>query len=207
MLKHTLTSFACASILAVSAGTFAGAQDANDAAMASALATLDASLPGKLINNPYDIKWNTEGADFRQKVVKSKGVPGDMAYSVTVKKTKPNHWDTAVRIPVTQSIAKDDVVLVSFWARAAKVRKGKENGRIVANLQRNSEPYDTVLEEHMDIAKEWKLYSVAGTATRNYTANKTNMNFNLAKDKQTIEFGQFYIMNLGPGADASKYIK
>jgi len=33
------------------------------------------------------------------------------------------------------------------------------------------------------------------------------MNFNLAKAKQTLEFGQYYVMNLGPNGDASKYMK
>ena len=207
MIKHALTALSCAVILAFTAGATAQAQDADDAAIAAALQALDAQLPGKLINNPYDIKWRTDGSDKKEAVVKSEGVPGGMAYSVTVKKTKPNHWDTATRIPMTESIAKDDVILVSFWARAAKLRKGRDTGPIVAVLQRNVEPYDSIFEQGFDLGKEWKLYNVSGTAKRDYSADKTSMNFNLAKAKQTIEFGQFYIMNLGPNADASKYMK
>jgi len=207
MIKQLLCSLSSAAIITLSAGTYAAAQSDNDAAMTAALETLDASLPGKLINNPYDIQWRTDGSDKREKIVKSKGAPGGMAYSVTVKKTKPNHWDTATRIPMTTDIAKGDVIMVSFWARAAKLRKGKETGPIVAVLQRNVEPYDSIFEEGMDIEKEWKLYNVAGKASRDYSAEKTNMAFNLAKAKQTIEFGQFYVMNLGPNGDASKYIK
>ena len=206
-MKRSFLSYSCAAILAFSGAGLAQAQGINDAARTAALAALDASLPGKLINNPYDIKWNTEGSDFKEKIVDSKGAPGGMAYSVKVKKSKPNHWDTATRIPMSQNIAKDDVIIVSFWARAAKVRKGKETGKVVAMLQRTAEPFDSIIEEHMDLGPEWKLHNVAGKAARDYAAEETSMNFNLAKAKQTIEFGQFYIMNLGPNGDASKYVK
>ena len=174
--------------------------------MQAALAALDAQLPGKLINNPYDVKWRTEGSDKKEKIVESKGAPGGMAYSVKVKKSKRNHWDTATRIPMTEDIQKDDVIIVSFWARAAKVAKGKDIGKIVAVLQRKVEPYDSIFEEHIDLGKEWKLHHVSGKAERDYSADETSMNFNLAKAKQTIEFGQFYVMDLGPNGDASKYM-
>lgn len=207
MMKRAFLSISCTTILAFSGPGLAQAQDANDAAITAALAALDASLPGKLINNPYEIKWNTEGSDFKEEIVNSKGAPGGMAYSVKVKKRKSNHWDTATRIPMTTDIAIGDVIMVSFWARAAKLKKGKDTGPIVAILQRTTEPYDSIFEEGIDLGKEWKLHNVAGTATRDYSAEETSMNFNLAKAKQTIEFGQFYVMNLGPNGDASKYIK
>jgi hypothetical protein len=207
MFKTSIRSFSIAAILTIGSSSLVYAQSAEDIAIQEALVTLDASLPGKLINNPYDIKWRTDGSDKKEKIVKSKGAPGDMAYSVTVKKKKQNHWDTATRIPITTDIPKGDTILVSFWARAAKPQKGKEVGKIVAVLQRTSEPYDSIFEEDIDLGTEWKLHSVAGTASRDYSAEKVSMNFNLAKAKQTIELGQFYVMNLGPNADASKYLK
>jgi len=108
---------------------------------------------------------------------------------------------------MTESISKGDVILVSFWARAAKPQKGRETGDITVALQRNIEPYDSVFEERVALEKDWKLYNATGKAKRDYAADKTNLNFNLAYAKQTLEFGQFYVMNLGPDGDASKYIK
>lgn len=203
MFKRVLLSFSVIALLAA-ATPFANAED--DAAMQQALAALDAQLPGDLINNPYDIQWKTEGSDKKDKIVKSEGAPGGMAYSVTVKKSKRNHWDTATRIPMTTSVDKDDVILVSFWARAAKLPKGRETGDITVALQRNVEPYDAIIEERIDLGTEWKLYNVAGKAKRDYSAEKTNLNFNLARAKQTIEFSTFYIMSLGPDADPAKYV-
>ena len=206
-MKRALYSISCALLLALSSNSMVHAQDAEDAAIAAALEALDAQLPGKLINNPYDIKWNAVGSDMKQSIVKSEGAPGGMAYKVTVKKTKQNSWDTAIRIPTTTDIKKGDVILVSFWLRATKLRKGKESGDVFAALQRSSEPYDSVFEKSFAPGKEWKLYNVAGKAARDYSSGKASMNFNLAKAKQTLEFGQYYVMNLGPNGDASKYMK
>jgi len=204
MLKRFLFSLSAATLMAV---TLSPAAHADDAAIQAALEALDAQLPGKLINNPYKIKWNTEGSDKKASIVKSEGVPGEMAYKVVVKKKKQKPWDTATRIPMTESISKGDVILVSFWARAAKPQKGRETGDITVALQRNIEPYDSVFEERVALEKDWKLYNATGKAKRDYAADKTNLNFNLAYAKQTLEFGQFYVMNLGPDGDASKYIK
>lgn len=204
MFKRAILSLSTAITISIAAAPTA---QADDPAIQKALEALDAQLPGKLINNPYDIKWRTDGSDKKEAVVKSEGAPGGMAYKVTVKKKKKNHWDTATRIPMTEAIAKGDVILLSYWARAAKTQKGKETGDITVAIQRNIEPYDSVFEERVALGKDWKLYNVAGKANRDYAADKTNINFNLARAKQTIEFGQFYVMNLGPNGDASKYMK
>lgn len=203
MLKKSIAIFSATALLTFGLGMNAQAQDE----MQKALAALDAQLPGKLINNPYDIEWRTDGSDKKDSVVDSEGAPGGKAYRVQVKKRKSKPWDTATRIPMTQPIAKDDVILMSFWARSAKPPKGRNTGDISVSIQRKVEPYDSVLDERISLGEDWKLHSVAGTAGRDFSVDKTQINFNLARAKQTIEFGQFYIMNLGPDGDASKYIK
>lgn len=194
------------SLIAITAITFVFAPESYaEDPIDAALAALDATLPGKLINNPYDIQWKTEGSDKQEKIVEAEKVPGGYAYSVRVKKTKRNAWDTATRLPMTTSVEKDDVILVSFWARAAKPQKGRDTGDISVVLQRNIEPYDSILEERVALGQEWKLYNVAGKAKRDYEAEKTQLNFNLARAKQTIEFGPYYIMSLGSDADVNQY--
>lgn len=207
MFKQISIAISSAALLTLGSVTLAHADEDISPEVAAALAALDAQLPGTLINNPYDIQWRTDGSDKRESVVKSKGAPGGMAYRVVVKKKKKNHWDTATRIPMTKSVEKDDVIMLSFWARAEKPPKGKDAGDITVTIQRNIDPYDSIFEERLDIGTEWKLYSLSGKASRNYSDKKTNINFNLARAKQTIEFGQFYVMNLGKNADASKYMK
>jgi len=206
MFRRMAIALSTATLLSIGMPMAVHADDDLSPEMAEALKVLDAQLPGNLINNPYDIEWRTDGSDKRNLIVKSEDAPGGMAYQVSVKKRKRNPWDVAIRIPMSTSIEKDDVILMSFWARTVKPQKGNEAGDITVSIQKNSEPYDSVFNERLDIGKEWKLYSVSGKAGLDYNADKTNINFNLAHAKQKLEFGQFYIMNLGKNADASKYI-
>jgi len=207
MFKLTAIALSGAAFLALTLGVFTYADEGLSPEMTAALAAVEASLPGKLINNPYDIEWRTDGGDKRDSVVKSEGAPGGIAYSVKVKKTKRNPWDIATRIPMTKAVEKGDVLTMHFWARAAKPPKGREAGDVTVTIQRNVEPYDSIIEERMDFETEWKLYSIKGKARSDFSADKTDINFNLARAKQTIELGQFYVMNLGQGADASGQVK
>lgn len=199
MLKRTFFSLLVASSL-----TFAAVPNvhANDAAIQQALQALDAQLPGTLINNPYDIKWKTEGSDKKEAVVEAPGIPGGWAYQVRVKKKKRKSWETATQLPMTTSIVKGDVIKIAFWARSAKPPKGKDVGKITVALQRNVEPYDQIINEPVAPTQEWKLYEFTGTANRDFAADKTNLNFNLAHAKQTVEFGQYYITRLNSESES-----
>lgn len=58
--------------------------------------------------------------------MESEGAPSGMAYRVTVRKKKPNSWDIATRNDMVKDIKKNDIIVVSFWARAAKPQKGRK---------------------------------------------------------------------------------
>jgi hypothetical protein len=180
---------------------------AQDAAMAQALAALDAQLPGTLVNNPYSVQWSTDGGDNRGSIVEAPGIPGGMAYQVRVKKKKRNAWDIASRFAMEKDIKEGDVILMKYWARAAKPPKGSETGKVMVSIQRNIDPYDDIFIENIEPTTEWREYTATGVAKRDYSADKTNLNYNLAQAKQTLEFGSFYIMNLGPNGDATPYLK
>ena len=189
--------------------------------LAFALTTFGSNIvsTADTINNPEDQRsfpflvsslnfgqWETFGPDKRVKIVESKGAPSGQAYRVTVKKKKPNHWDIATRNDMVKDIKKGDVIVVSFWARAAKPQKGKEKGDINVALQRDIEPYDQVILERIALDTEWKKYHLSGKANRDYAANVTELNYNLALAKQTIEFAEYYVMNIGPNGDPEQYI-
>jgi hypothetical protein len=173
------------------------AQANQDEAIAEALAALDAALPGTLINNPYDLEWKIDGSDAKGKVVKAESIPGGMAYQARIKSSKPNSWDTAIRHTLDVAIDKGDRVQVSFWARTAKPATGAETADFDISVGRNVEPYDTILTETIKPADDWDLYTVTGTANRDFGKGKANVNYNLARARQTVEFGQFYVTNLG----------
>ena len=204
MIKRILIP-ALATVALIATPAMAKKKKKVDPAMQAALAALDAQLPGELINNPYSVEWGTEGGNTRTAIVEAPGVPGGMAFQVRVKKKKRNPWDIASRFAMDKDIKEGDVILMKYWARTAKPPKGAETGQVMVSIQRNIEPYDDIFIQDIEPTTEWKEYTASGVAKRDFSADKTNLNYNLAKAKQTLEFGSFYIMNLGPNGDASAY--
>lgn len=157
-----------------------------------------AGLPGSLIHNPMAIEWEPEGGNKRVSIVESEGVPGGQAIKFQVKrKNIKKPWNTRMRAPFDKDISSGEQIEIYFWARASKLPKGRDAGKIGVVLGRDREPYDTVVNEEIMPTSEWKMYRVSGTAERNFGADESLMGFDMAFAKQTIEFGPFYVVTLG----------
>lgn len=150
------------------------------------------ALPGDLIHNPMAIKWNPEGGNKSVKIVESDGVPGSQAISFRVRKKSSKPWDIRMRAPFDRSISAGDEIEVYFWARASKLPRKKESGKISVAVGRDVEPYDTVLNAEILPTEEWKMYRVSGVAERDFPTSESDMGFNFGFEKQTIELGPFY---------------
>ncbi len=159
------------------------------------------ALPGSLIHDPMNIQWKPDGSNYKADVVASEGVPGGQAISIRVKRKAKKPWDMNLRAPFRDDIKKGETIEVYFWARASKLQKGKETGRISAVIGRNVEPYDTIAVDDILPTSEWKMYKISGTAERDFGNGKSDMGFNLGAAKQTIEFGPFYAVTLGQNAE------
>lgn len=149
-------------------------------------------ISGTLLHSPTNIKWNPEGPDKTAKVVESDGVPGGQAIQIRVKRKKKDSWDIRMKAPFDKDIAKGDTIEMYFWLRAAKTPKGQDAGKVDVVIGRDVEPYDTIIVDEIRPTTTWKMYKVSGIAEANFPADKSDMGFNLAKAKQTIEFGPFY---------------
>ena len=162
-----------------------------------ALAALEAQLPGTLMNNPFVIKWKTDGKDKSTKIVSAEGVPGGQAYQVRVKKKQQNPWDVQVALPISGGVEAGETVAISFWARTEKPVKGLETADFDVVVQRNGAPYDGPISKRINPTTEWALYSANGVAEKGIKAGKVQVGFHMGRAAQTVEFGQFYVMNLG----------
>jgi len=149
-------------------------------------------IPGSLIHSPTNIKWVPEGPSKTAKVVDSEGVPGGQAIQIRVKKKYKESWKIEMRAPFDKDVAKGETLELYFWLRAAKTPKGQDAGKVDVMIGRNEEPYDTIIVHEIQPTTTWKMYKVSGVAGADFPASSSNMGFNLAKAKQTIEFGPFY---------------
>lgn len=185
----------CAAIL--SAPLLAAAPTLSADPLTEARAALDANLPGTLMHNPYDIQWKTSGPDKKTKIVDAKGPPGDKAYQVRVKSSQPNPWDIQIALPLDAAVKSGDKVVMHFWARTEKPVKDSDTAQFSAMIQRNAAPYDTVFNQTVTPGAEWKIHTLQGIAQADFSADEIQVAFQLGNAAQTVEFGQFYVSNLG----------
>lgn len=165
----------------------------------AAIAALEAELPGTLINNPVAPGWNTYGGEHATKVVRVSELPGGYAYEVRVKQAHRNPWDVSVTAPLTAGVSAGEAVLVAFWARALKPATETGTGDLQVRVQQTAAPYAGVAESAVSIGPDWQLHYVKGIAPEDRSAADMNIAFNIGRYKQTLQFGQVYVMNLGPG--------
>ncbi len=166
---------------------------------AEALAALEEQLPGTLMNNPYDTAWKTHGQNYSAKVVRVPEIPGEYAYEVRVRQAGRNPWDISVTAPLTAGVRVGDAVLVAFWARASVPAEDTGTGSAQVRVQQIGAPYTGIAESPVTVNPGWQLHYVKGIASGDHEANAINIAFNIAAKKQTLQFGQFYVMNLGQG--------
>lgn len=159
------------------------------------------ALPGSLIHNPMAIKWNPEGGNKSVKIVESEGVPGGQAISFRVRRKSNKPWDIRMRAPFEKDISASEQIEIYFWARASKLPKGRDAGKIGVMLGRDKEPYDTVLVQDILPTSDWKMYRVTGTAEANFPVSESEMGFNFGFAKQTIELGPFFAITRGANAE------
>jgi len=192
LVKSLLCAALLAAPLAISTPSYA-----DEAALAQARATLNEALPGKLMHNPYDVKWGASGNDKRTKVVSAPGIPGEQAFQVRVKKKQSKPWDINIAIQLDRGVKKGDEVVMHFWARAAKPAKNSDTGDIAVMVQMNKDPYRAIVTGDIKPTAEWNIYTIKGVAVDDYSDSSLQASFQLGRASQTLEFGQFYISNLG----------
>ena len=159
------------------------------------------TLPGQLLHNPMAIKWQPEGGNKSVSIVDSEGVPGSQAISFRVRKKSKKPWDINMRAPFDRDVAAGQTVEIYFWARASKLPRKKDTGKISVALGRNIEPYDTAVVAEILPTSEWKMYRASGVAERNFPTDESDMGFNFGFDKQTIELGPFFAITRDVSAE------
>jgi hypothetical protein len=172
----------------------AGAQDTNSAA----LAQLEESLPGELINDPTSLAWNTQGDGLKVTSVTGEEIPGGGAAShFDIRRGGDNVWSVQAYVPLTKDIASGETVTLGFWARTAEPPNGGK-GRVSIRIQDNVDPWPGFGDIALEIEPEWKWYEVSVQATRAIPRRNGVMVFQMGGVRQQLEIGQTIIVK---GAD------
>ena len=164
----------------------------------TALQALDDALPGELLHNPFDLKWETKGNDIRAKMVDAEALTSGNAISVRIRKKQQRPWDSSLSVEIPEPVSKGEEIQVFFYARTKKPAAGKDTANVSMFVGRNEEPYDYILSEDILPGTEWKLMNVTGVADADYPADSLKVEYQLGRAAQTVEFGPVYVSSLGP---------
>lgn len=162
------------------------------------------SLPaeGQLLLAPYVTNYDHYGDAAGIKVVENSRAIGGQALQVRTKQKGTNPWDVGVVSAISGEFNSGDVLFMMFWARAAALPKDKSFS-VISNvgIQKASEPYSAIMSKTFNVNENWKTFAMAAKASTGYSHNETQVSFQLASDKHTIELGPVFVINLGPNID------
>ncbi len=150
----------------------------------------------KLMHSPAHVKWQQRGSDYKMSVVEA-DTPNGQAIKARIKKKKQRPWEIALWFDLRDGAVPGEEIEMRFWARTAKAPKSKETAEIIAFVGRNEEPYDAILSEEIMPSDDWQLFTITGIAERDFDPGKIKAEFQLGKNKQSVEIGPVYISSKG----------
>jgi len=190
MTWKTIVASLAAGIIALPAG----AQD-----LSAELQALDEQLPGKLVNDPTRLDWETQGEDFKSKGFAEEGIPGGgAAREFEIRKAGPQPHSIQAYVPLLSDIARGETLTVGFWARATKAQTADGKGVVGVRFQQNTDPWPGFGDATVELGPEWKWHEVSGVATTDIPRKDAVVTLQLAGARQTIQIGQTIVVEGSP---------
>ena len=127
--------------------------------------------------------------------------PFAKAVHVTVKQRTDPQWKVQISSsPSLGPIKKGDVLFVAFSVHCTASAAETGGGHLFATLQQ-AKTYEGLASLNATPGKTWTRLYLRATAQRDYPAQDIELVFHLGKYEQTLDFGGFVAVNLGPGID------
>ncbi|MBT3380257.1 MAG: hypothetical protein HN742_00910 [Lentisphaerae bacterium] len=160
------------------------------------LAELKALPAGEVLIAPGDLTVESfHGSDKGGIIAAVTGQDG-AALRVSVADECKNRWDVGMGVPCPKAIAKDDVLLVSFWARSLAKGKG-ETAATQLVFRRATKPYKHCLSTTLGVTAEWRCYAMPFSPSYAMEADEGRFYMQFGMRKQRLEIRQVAVRNLG----------
>jgi endo-1,4-beta-xylanase len=136
------------------------------------------------------------------RIVPAEGPGFTEAVQVQVNGTSPFIYNAQLGWVTTAPVAKNDAVLLSFYARLLEARSGSAQGQVV--FERNGNPYDKSVTAGFPVTgDEWQLLQIPFRANDNFNPGAAHLQLQFAAGPQVFEFAQLELLNYGPLPDLS----
>ncbi len=126
-------------------------------------------------------------------------MPFDTSYRVASETRFSNRDNMRVTVPLTGTIRKGDVILLSFWAQ--RPGAGGQPNNLYLNVQ--SDAGDAQYQYKLSAYRIWQQHVRSFTATADANPDKSNMTLLLGEAGKTVDIAQLQLINYGPNYDTS----
>jgi GH35 family endo-1,4-beta-xylanase len=127
--------------------------------------------------------------------IETKGAPGfQKALRLTTKREPEKPWDFQTHAKCSEAVAKGEVLLGVFWARAAGSGDEAES-TFVFELAR--EPYTKSVTYRFECGPAWSKFYVPFVAAMDYEPGDIALHFHGGKARQSVEIGGLRLISYG----------
>ncbi|HXH16076.1 MAG TPA: hypothetical protein VNJ10_08065 [Sphingomonas sp.] len=165
-------------------------------------ATATGNLIEKAVNRP-GTSWTFYGANYKVKVAKAPGIPGDQAVRVTMSAKGANPWDAGANSDTVKPVVSGDTMMLAVYLRAPDAAE-TQTIEIPISVGEADAPYRVVAQATVKVGRDWKLFYASGRAARSYPAGTLRGSVHLAGNKQIVELGPVFLLDMGSGQDPAK---
>jgi GH35 family endo-1,4-beta-xylanase len=106
-------------------------------------------------------------------------------------------WAIEFRVPVARAVARGDVALLRFYARAVATSDESGGAYLRLVVQKASPDYDKSLDGTHTLTREWSEIVLPFTFAADYAAGAVEVSYGMGFKRQTVELGGFDFVYYG----------
>ena len=154
--------------------------------------------PGEaLISATPMTAWRLNGANGQSVLVDVTGPGISQAWRITTVVDSSPSYAIEFRTPVTRAVAKGDVALLRFLARAVTITDESGAAFLQVVTQKASPDYDKSLQSTQSLTPEWQEFFIPFTFGADYGARAVEVVFGFGFKRQSVELSGFDFVYYG----------
>lgn len=140
-----------------------------------------------------DIQFNSANVKAKAAWMPVQKMPFSQLYRIDSDTRFSDRKNMQVQVPITETIHKDDVVLLSFWMRRPGAGGQPNNVYMAINADETVSEYQYNLSAY----REWKQHVRAFKSQRDFDATKGHVHIDLGEAGKVVEIADLRLVNYG----------
>jgi endo-1,4-beta-xylanase len=119
-------------------------------------------------------------------------------------KRPPRPYDIQIRFPTDRPVARGEVLLARFHARAVALSSEADEAVLTVVFEQAASPYRKSLSRTLEIPKDWQRFDLPFRADEPLESGRAQLGFHLGYDPQTLEIGGIQLLSFGTDVDLAR---